>query len=373
MEFNFSVILDTERYTFFYKKAKDNYLIRDICDDKYSNLTEEEIKALKSSKYINVVQKSNTWLTLRKQSGGTASSVGKYLYLKEIRFPTEKDVMKSWISSINDDPFIKTACTAGHMAWGVKYEETALMHFALEENLGVVQVGSIKVLLKHIMKIGESCFGAEWIPLCNDSNEEYLLVSPDGIVGKPEVGTDSEDYSEYVGMLEIKCISPFHHIETEDGNITWILSKFSSDFEGILNKRQWFDAKSIPFVYIIQQALQAISGIIKYKMNSKSFMWFIRWSPIGLSIFKFKFINLIRIGALAANLYFSLKNRFTTIEVMTENFAYIDKEQKIRDMLYIEYEALMKDYEYKYIDIPDYPEFKEYYEKTKDDVFIPPI
>jgi hypothetical protein len=361
-DFNFNIILNLPSYAVLYKKAMSLDLIRDICDDKYSELSEEELNLLPEQYYINVVQKSPSWLFLRKKSSGTASAVGKYLYIKTNRFPTKADVRANIIDKLNDAPFVKSKTTAGHMKWGVKYEEAALMHFALVENVGILQVGSIKVSFAKICKLGRICFGDKWNTSVENVNEKYLLVSPDGIVGKPEEITKNECYSELYGMLEIKCISPFHHLETDDGFLKWTPN---------MNTRQWHTAKEIPFVYIVQQCLQAISGIIKYGMTVKHFMWFIRWSPIGFSIFKFKFLELVRMGTLAANLYFSLMERLSKHEGILPNsaFEYNEPETVIYDMMIECYTDLLACVEYKYISITEYPEFTEYYNETKDAKF----
>ena len=379
MDYNFDIILNLDSFKILYKKATSMDLIRDVCDDKYSNLSPEELAILSEKNYINVVQKSPSWLYLREKSSGTASAVGKYIFVHTNRFPTKEDVINSWRDKLNKSPFIKTKTTAGHMKWGVKYEEAALMHFALEENVGVVQVGSIKVLLSSILKLGRGCFGDKWInPIILDIDKKYLLVSPDGIVGRPipafanpdgsECGSSyvKECYSELLGMLEIKCISPFHHLETEDGYLKWTPN---------MNTRQWHTAKEIPFVYIVQQCLQAISGIIKYGMTTKHFMWFIRWSPVGVSIFKFKFLELVRMGVLVANLYFSMLERLQSYDTEPPKsaFEYNDTEKIIYIIMLEEYQKLLDCAEYKYVEINDYPEFTKYFNESKEARFNAPL
>lgn len=367
MEYNFDIITSTKRYVELHEKAMSLDLIRDVCDEKYSNLSPEELCELDEDCYINVVQKSDSWLFLRKKSSGTASAVGKYLFIHINRFPTKADVKNSILEKLQDTPYVKTKTSSGHMKWGVINEETALMHFALSENVGVLQVGSIKVTFAKIAKLGRLCFGDKWIQIkVANIKEKYLLVSPDGIVGKPEEMTKKECYTELFGMLEIKCISPFHHLETEDGYLKWT---------PCMDNRQWRTAKEIPFVYIVQQCLQAISGIIKYRMTVRHFMWFIRWSPVGFSIFKFKFLELVRMGVLVANLYFSMMERLESYDGIPPDsaFEYTPIEKIIYEMMLESYQELLDCVEYKYVSIDDYPEFTEYLNNTKGEKFNAPM
>ena len=112
----------------------------------------------------------------------------------------------------------------------------------------------------------------------------------------------------------IKCISPFHHIANSDNKLYWCDD---------LNKRQWFTPDKIPYVYIVQQALQAISGVLFYNMKSSNIMWFIRWSPMGFSIFKFKFIDLVKLGVVVANLYFSFYQKLHSFEDIENLYPFL--------------------------------------------------
>ena len=325
MDFNYNIILNTKAYKELNNNSLEHDLVRDVTDEKYSDLSDEELHSLDRSKYINVVQKSPSWLKLRAMSSGTASNIGKYLYNSRCRFPTMNDIKKSWKDKIANAPFVKSITTNGHMSWGVAYEDAALIHLAVAENIGIIQVGAIRVDLSQIIRLGKNIFKDKWHDINDNVVDKYILVSPDGIVGKPEPkimpGYDMV-YNKIVGMLEIKCISPFYHLETESGHLSWCHN---------MDKRQWYAAKDIPYVYIIQQALQAISGIIKYKMKSTDIMWFIRWSPEGFSTFKFGFLPLVKLGVLAANLYFSLYARLHTDEDIDLMYPYEPLEQIISE------------------------------------------
>lgn len=359
--FDFDIITKTEKYKTNMEYAKKNDLIRDICDEKYDNLTEEEINNLDENEYIRVVQKSPTWLTLRALSCGTASNIGKYLHNKEVRFSSIREVCNLWSEKIRKVPFDKSHTTDGHMSWGVKYEDLALIHLAICENVGVLQVGSIKVDLIDILNLGQNLFKTKWVDLNLDTTNKYILVSPDGIVGKPESTPNyTQTYKNLLGMLEIKCMSPFHHLSTENNKLIW-----TPDME----KRQWFSADKIPYVYIVQQALQAISGVLFYNMKSNYTMWFIRWSPNGLSIFKFKFGDLVRLGVLVANLYFSFYAKIATDDDIDKLYPLKGAEAQVEKMIEEHYLKLIKSAEHRYVKIEDYPEFNEYYKSTQGKYF----
>jgi hypothetical protein len=359
--FNFDIISNTEAYKKNVNFAETEDLVRDICDDQYSDMPDDELKLLDPKLYIHVVQKSNAWLKLREWSCGTASNIGKYVHNSKFKFSNIREIQNLWLDKLNKKPFEKNHTTEGHMTWGVKYEDLALIHLGIIEKVGIAQVGSIKVNLIDILKLGQHIYKTEWIDLKLETDEKYILVSPDGIVGKPEKKPIyNKMYSELIGMLEIKCISPFYHVATNDNKLIWC-----SD----MNKRQWFSADKIPYVYIIQQALQAISGVLFYGMKSNHYMWFIRWSPCGLSIFKFKFIDLVKLGVLVANLYFSFYQKLHNEEDILKLYPLKGDEALLEKMIENEYINLLKKAEHKYVELDDYPEFMQYYTETKDDIF----
>ena len=360
--FDFDVVSNTEKYKLNVILAQEKDYVRDICDDKYSNLTDEELKLLDPEVFINVVQKSNSWLKLREWSCGTASNIGKYVHNTKFRFSKIDEIKQLWLDKLNKKPFIKEHTTDGHMSWGVKYEDLALIHLGIEEKVGIVQVGAIKVNLSDIIDLGKHIYKEDWIDLNLDIENKYILVSPDGIVGKPEnVNNYNKMYDNIIGMLEIKCISPFHHIANSDNKLYWCDD---------LNKRQWFTPDKIPYVYIVQQALQAISGVLFYNMKSSNIMWFIRWSPMGFSIFKFKFIDLVKLGVVVANLYFSFYQKLHSFEDIENLYPLKGKEALVEKIIENKYVELLKKCEHKYVELHDYPEFMEYYNKTKNEYFV---
>ena len=362
--FNLDIISNTDKYKINNELAIKKDYIRDICDEKYSILTKEEIDNLDIEKYINVVQKSDTWLELRARSCGTASNIGKYVYNKYAQYANISEVQNAWRDKLNNKGFEKNHTTDGHMSWGVKYETLALIHLGIEENIGISQVGSIKVELKDILNFGKQLYKDKWIDLNLQTENKYILVSPDGIVGTPEeynINNYVNQYKNLKGMLEIKCISPFYHLATTNNKLTWCHD---------LNKRQWYKADKIPYVYIVQQALQAISGVFKYDMKSNYKMWFIRWSPVGFSIFKFKFIDLVKLGVLVSNLYFSFYEKLKSNEDILKLYPLYGKELDLEKMIEKQYLYLLENNEYKYVEITDYPEFNKYYKETKNETFI---
>lgn len=362
-KFNFNIIYDTEAHKNNMLRAETEDYIRDICDPSLSNLTDDEIDKLDENKYINVVQKSDTWLNLRARSCGTASKVGIYIFNRYVKFARICDVKKAWYEKLKNDPFKKTHVVSGHMNWGVTYENTALIHLAFEENVGVTQVGSIKVTLDDILELGKYIYKEKWIDLKLCTKDKYLLVSPDGIVGRREpICKSTEQYSKLIGMLEIKCISPFYHLETDEGLLRWVI-------DGNFNKRQWNSPEEIPYVYVIQQALQAISGVTFYRMKKTDTMWFIRWSPLNMSVFTFKFGDLIELGTCYSNLYFSLYNRTHTAEDVEKLYPLSADEAIVEKQIEDAYLKLMKNCTYKKVSFDCYPEFMDYYNSTKNNKF----
>jgi len=354
--FDFDVILRLPIYTKRWDEAISLDLIRDITDGKYSDMTADN--NVPELEYIHIVQKSALWLELRAKAQGTASSVGKYLSSGE-RFPTQTQIEEQWGAKLRGDPFVKTITTAGHMEWGVKYEDAALMTFAMEKKMCVTQVGTIKVPMIYIHSLARDYiedFASSLQFQC-----EHLLISPDGVVGDPEPcnnsvlprGMKTEISSKLRGMLEIKCISPFHHLPGDDGKLLWCAD---------MDKRQWHRVLDIPYVYIIQMALQAISGKFFYQMKDDDVMWFIRWAPKGYSLFSFPFRNLIKMGILASHLYFSILKRVTE---QHQIYPYTSEETQINAQLRKEYLRISEIATYEYHDLDGYEEFYHYRELTK--------
>ena len=371
LSFKFDIITSSRYFKNLLDTAIKNDYVRDLCHSDLGDLTQDEIKEIKYPMYINVPQKSSTWFFLREKADGTASSVGKYIRGPKA-YPTIKQTLSHWEDKINKKPFEKTHTMTGHMNWGVGYEDPALIHFADHLGVCVSQVGTIRVELKLILDIGKLIFKDNLPDLTNlVVNGKHLLVSPDGLVSKPvkknesEFGyakTDMPKMKDLLGMLEIKCISPFYHIETDDKFLEWV-----DDME----TRQWWKPEDIPFVYIIQMCMQALSGAARFKMNGAKEMWFIRWSPHGVSIFKMQFKYLIRLGVPAALHYFSLIQRVKRLDQIDGMFDYSENgngtqtEKKLNQMISVNYRILMKNTTHTYHEIDKYPEFDIYNEVTQ--------
>jgi len=368
--FKFDIITSSKNFQKYVKNVIENDLTRDVTDESLSHLSDEEINKLPYTRYLEVVQKSPTWLKLRSRAQGTASSLGKYLK-SCCRYPTLEQVKEAWVDKITHKPFAKTHTMLGHMNWGVGYEDPALIHFAQDQNVGVTQSGTIRVDLKYIIALGKKIYADKWVnlPLQVDSN--HLLISPDGIIGVPETNKNPQpqthinnvNYKELLGMLEIKCISPFHYMEDDENYLLWVDD---------MNKRQWRNAGEIPFVYMVQMGLQAISGVHSLKLTGSSTMWFIRWSPIGYSLFTFPFKLLIRFGVLATVLYFSLVQRTHTVEDIEKLYPLTGKELEVETIMNNAYNDVLDASTYKFIEIDDYPEFQVYREITQYFRFIVP-
>lgn len=362
--FKFDIITSTRAYKQRLHDAIQKDMVRDLTDESLSDLSDEEIKVLPPLRYINVAQKSPTWLKLRSAADGTASSVGKYIK-SCCRFPSLDQILEDWRAKMSHAPFVKTHTMLGHMNWGVGYEDPALVHFSTDHDVGVIQSGTLKVDLKYILKLGKSVHGDTWVNPDFVITTQHLLVSPDGLVGVPE-HTDlkkmsSEPYKRLLGMLEIKCISPFHHVEDSQNYLQWVND---------MNTRQWRYPEEIPFVYVTQMGLQAISGVQHLQMKSSSTMWFVRWSPLGYSVFTFSFKHLIRFGTLAATLYFSMLERTRTVEDVEKLYPLNHIETIIENSMNVAYKELLKHSTYKFIEIQDYPEFDVYQDVTKYFKFI---
>ena len=151
-------------------------------------------------------------------------------------------------------------------------------------------------------------------------------------------------------MLEIKCISPFHHVEAADGTLKWV-----DDME----RRQWTRPEEIPFGYIIQICLQAISGYYRCAMHGGSTMWFMRWSPKGFSEFKVAFRDLIDLGIVATGLYFSLYERIKKSEDLPVKYNAI--ENALHSQMVQCYKHVMANMSHRYVAHELlYPEFQVY-------------
>lgn len=312
--------------------------------------------------YLYIVQKSPLWLYLRSKASGTASSLAKYIK-GPCLYPDEKQVAEAWADKLAHVPFEKTHTVAGHMRWGVGYEDPALIHFAVDRLVRVAQVGCIHLPLSYLLDLAREQFPA-LIPLIDtletkdtDGNDKCLLVSPDGMVMAcdPAQKNDTMEFNpdELIGMLEIKCISPFHHMPESDGLLSWV-----DDME----TRQWYTPRKIPFVYVTQICSQALSGIYKYNMKPEHTMWFIRWSPAGFSEFNIQFKDLVPMGLIATILYFSLLQRVE----QPEDSAYIPAEMPAVAELSRCYNNIMDKMEHRYVSLDGlYPEFYTYQECTQ--------
>ena len=288
--FDFYLITRTHYYKKHKKKCMENNLTQDICRNLVLKPPREQ--------YINVMQKSPIWYKLREQSHGTASSLGKFI--PGDKWTSEEELNQQWKEYLENKPFVKTHTMEGHMKWGTVHEDLALFCFAEKYNKCVVQVGTIRVDHKDIKENMEVFYPHLKTP----SNDEFhLLISPDGIVcnkTKNNYNEEENKIENIIGMLEIKCISPFFHLENENNNLIWC-----DDIE----KRQWKTADDIPHVYLIQMALQAVCGIIELDMTFENVMYFERWSPKGFSVFCLSFDDLFKVGILASTLYFMLLER----------------------------------------------------------------
>lgn len=360
--FDFDIILKSQGFQQYQKHAIKKGLVRDVCDTGLNDTDPDTI-----SDYLYVPQKSPTWLRLRNKADGTASSIGKKIKGSTV-YPTIEQVSDSWHDTLSGRPFELTHTMAGHMKWGVGYEDPALIHFAVDNRLSVAQVGTIHLPLSYILDTTERHFIKDKIIqnnieyLRNYDHSCYLLVSPDGIVGEPDDGPPGALPDRLLGMLEIKCISPFHYME-EQGTLSWV-----DDME----VRQWFHPGQIPYVYMVQISLQAIAGIHRFpdKMNETTIMWFIRWSPKGFSEFKINYGPLVKMGCVAAMLYFRLKNRLTLEQLPLE---YTQEEQQLVGVLHHCYSDVCRSMTHRYVDHSRlYPEFDVYRSCTERHHFIVP-
>lgn len=362
--FMFEVITDSYNFKKYKNYAEQHGLVRDICvldqlDQEPSNLDD----------YLKIIQKSELWLYLRAKASGTASTVGKLIKGSSI-YPTTEQLTGLWRDKITNKPFEKTHTVRGHMKWGVGYEDPALIHFAVNNNLTVAQVGTIYLPMSYIIKTideylpdNEQDIVNQIIRKIPSLMDEHFLVSPDGLVGIPESEWCYDQLStEIIGMLEIKCISPFHHVEEDDGTLTWVAN---------MESRQWYNPGEIPFVYITQICMQALSGLHRFNMNGHHTMWFIRWSPYGFSEFKIEFHHLVRMGIVSSLLYLKLKSRITTEDDLP--FCYQPDEQELVKLLNKYYDIILTEMTHRYVNHFNlYPEFHLYRKVTNNFKFVVP-
>jgi hypothetical protein len=112
--------------------------------------------------------------------------------------------------------------------------------------------------------------------------------------------------------------------------------------------------------------LQAISGVSFLKMKSTSTMWFIRWSPNGVSIFKLPFKELIRLGIVTSVLYFYfVQNINSEDDIDKVMYPLEGKPEKVNCMIGNAYIKLMSTVKHRYVKIDEYDEFKLYQDCTR--------
>lgn len=352
----YDVITKSYNFCRYRTYAEKHGLVRDVCC-----LSKMDQMPDNKDDYIKVVQKSELWLYLRAQAAGTASSIGKLIKSVSM-YPTYADVTALWLEKIKKVPFKKTSVVSGHMKWGVGYEDPALIHFAVKNNLVVAQVGTVSLPMSYMLDIMDQHLTPDECDVLMtlvekhpSIKDKHFLVSPDGIVGRPDNGDPGELPKEQVGMLEIKCISPFHHIANDDDTLSWV-----ADME----TRQWYRPGEIPYVYVTQTTLQAISGLLRFGHTADSTMWLMRWSPIGFSEFKNSYKPLIRMGIVTSVLYLALAARIRTEADLP--FCYTKDEAPVEKLLASCYRDVLSSTTHRYVDHYNlYPEFQVYREVTQ--------
>ena len=360
--FDFGIVTESHNFIKYQNHAKKYGLVRNICNPELYDVTDANLE-----QFLNIEQKSPTWFRFRAAADGTASSVGKKIKGSTM-YPTMEQVSESWEEYLSGKPFETTHTMRGHMKWGVGYEDPALVHFAVDNHLTVSQVGTIHLPLSYILKTAEGLFldpevtaACSYLRQDSKHDQRHLLVSPDGVVGTPDTGSYTELPLTMLGMLEIKCISPFHHMEEDDGRLSWV-----DDME----TRQWFHPGQIPYVYMTQICLQAISGIYRLNMTESSTMWLIRWSPRGFSEFKINYGPLVKMGCIAAMLYFRLKQRLTS-GTGGLPLIYNLEEHKLANLLHRCYTEVCDQMSHRYVNHSRlYPEFEVYRRCTERHRFI---
>jgi hypothetical protein len=360
-QFRFDLIVDSPLYQRYLKYTKDMGLIKDVCI--YRDM--RQMTALTYEDYLNVVQKSDLWLHLRSLAVGTASAVGKRIK-GPTRYPTIEQITEVWKDYLENKPFSTEPTTRAHMKWGVEHEDVALTHFAIDNNVCVGQVGTIHLPWTSAWEY-RSYFNPEdqvVLETCVKQLEnwqQHFLISPDGLVGQADPDTPYDSLpSQIIGMLEIKCASPFHHLKNDDETLSWVAN---------IEKRQWYRAQEIPYVYITQICLQALSGLHRFSMSGNDIMWFIRWTPNGFSEFKVLFEPLVRMGIVSCLLYLLLTQRITRLDELP--FHYSDQELPLVNLLEKCYEEVCQAIDYRYVDHSNlYPQFKLYQQITQDFHFV---
>lgn len=355
MEFNFNVVLDTEYCQRLVEEVKTRRLFSDVCCFKSMNDLERVLQD--EDRFLQVVQKSDLWLHLRATAAGTASSLGKLLK-SPCQYPTWYQVGQAWKDKLNKVPFDSKGATAAHMKWGNVYEDIAQFHFSVENEVSVAQVGTIRLPMAFVSKL---C----GFKTSDEMGREFFLVSPDGLVGAKKPENDATLPQELKGMLEIKCISPFHHCaRSEDGKLMWC-----EDME----RRQWSKAHQIPFGYIAQICMQALAGMYRFseELSEDSTMWFIRWSPLGFSEFSVPFKELLPLGGVLCLLYLTVKKRVEEHGLTSNSFDYeTEEELQLFDSMCQKYETLVRSMAYRYVSHDKaYPEFYAYQEATLNEPF----
>lgn len=343
--FNFDIIIKAQGFQKYQKFAEERFLLED--------LTKPDFVPQTTIEYIHIEQKSPIWLKLRAESDGTASSLGKYLFSPR-GFPSMDQVQEAWYEKLSHAPFDPNTAAQGHMKYGCLYEDPALVHFVVEHFPEYVaqQVGTIHLPYQYIISLGLKNI-SEWSALTTylpETNKDaYLLVSPDGVL------RENANSGKLLGIIEIKCCSPFHHVPNEDGTLHWVDN---------METRQWHKKEDIPFVYLIQMSLQVISCLHRFTdMNDESIVWFIRWTPNGFSEFRSAFKHLVPVGIIASIMYFRLKTRLT-LENLPMTY---DKDDKFLHTLLIKYfHQAINSFIYDYVPHETlYPEFKIYRQVTE--------
>ncbi|MHB1952577.1 MAG: YqaJ viral recombinase family protein [Sulfobacillus sp.] len=354
-EFDFGVVVDTPQYRHWIKSLIDGGRIHDVTDAKWDNFSAGQVP---EEALICLTQKSPAWLDIRGKAIGTGSSIGKYLPTPSCRrFPKPEQVEEAWQEKLVGGAAPNNQLMSAHTRWGTVHEDAAMGKFIDIKDKPVTKVGIIKVPMKFIWQSSEGIgqIGQNTDQIQGEPNtDQFLLVSPDGIIGKPD--------DRPVGMLEIKCISPFHHLET-DGHLTWV-----SD----LDSRQWHSVDEIPYVYLVQMGLQAVAGTYFCEMTEAETMYFIRWCPYSCSVFSFSFRHLLPFGIAAAKLYSLLYNRMKAPSVSLPPgskptiFPLMQPEIRLQDRLEELYGVLRKEVQFEFHEYDDFPTFDLYRKVTKD-------
>lgn len=366
-KFNFNCIIDTKEHKALCSLCTANDYCRDIT-------IPGSIEPVNKEDYIHVVQRSDLWFSLRSKAHGTASSLGKYIFTGAA-FQTEETVRDAWFDKLSKKKFEMKRLMEVHTLWGKIYEDTAGMYFSKFTGLGVCQVGTIYVSLEYVNNLFKIVYSsgksskrltenklAAAITLPNDSNDEHLLISPDGLVGKPENGQcdnvpisecQRRNYNELTGMIEIKCGSPFNNYVNADDEVTTVAN---------YSKRMYNTPMDIPHTYIIQMGLQAIAGVKLLDFTAKHKMYFVRWLPNEIRIFTAPFYYYINVGICATIYYFLLHERMKQLSDIDNLFPLTENEQTVLSLFRHEYNTLLRKIRVKTYPIDDYPDVVDYIE-----------